>query len=115
MKHKVEKNLTTYRNKNGERGSKIISFNNSEEGELKLKNFIIKEIFNYEIMEDEVDELEAVDDLEAMLGFSKKELESMQFEEFVIAIHKFYIISINFDVIEKPVEEGFGGALPFTD
>ncbi len=34
---------------------------------------------------------------------------------FVIAIHKFYIISINFDVIEKPVEEGFGGALPFTD
>lgn len=109
MKHKVEKNLTTYRNKNGERGSKIISFNNSEEGELKLKNFIIKEIFNYELMEDEVDELEA------MLGFSKKELESMQFEEFVIAIHKFYIISINFDVIEKPVEEGFGGALPFTD
>ena len=108
MKH-VEKNLTTYRNKNGERGSKIISFNNSEEGELKLKNFIIKEIFNYELMEDEVDELEA------MLGFSKKELESMQFEEFVIAIHKFYIISINFDVIEKPVEEGFGGALPFTD
>ena len=60
-------------------------------------------------MEDEVDELEA------MLGFSKKELESMQFEEFVIAIHKFYIISINFDVIEKPVGEGFGGALPFTD
>ena len=109
MKHKVEKNLTTYRNKNGERGSKIISFNNSEEGELKLKNFIIKEIFNYELMEDEVDELEA------MLGFSKKELESMQFEEFVIAIHKFYIISINFDVIEKPVGEGFGGALPFTD
>lgn len=108
-KYKVEKNLTTYRNKNGERGSKIISFNNSEEGELKLKNFIIKEIFNYELMEDEVDELEA------MLGFSKKELESMQFEEFVIAIHKFYIISINFDVIEKPVEEGFGGALPFTD
>lgn len=109
MKHKVEKNLTTYRNKNGERGSKIISFNNSEEGELKLKNFIIKEIFNYELMEDEVD------GLEAMLGFSKKELESMQFEEFVIAIHKFYIISINFDVIEKPVGEGFGGALPFTD
>ena len=109
MKHKVEKNLTTYRNKNGERGSKIISFNNSEEGELKLKNFIIKEIFNYELMEDEVDELEA------MLGFSKKELESMQFEEFVIAIHKFYIVSINFDVIEKPVGEGFGGALPFTD
>ena len=109
MKHKVEKNLTTYRNKNGERGSKIISFNNSEEGELKLKNFIIKEIFNYELMEDEVDEMEAI------LGFSKKELESMQFEEFVIAIHKFYIISINFDVIEKPVEEGFGGALPFTD
>ena len=108
MKHKVEKNLTIYRNKNGERGSKIISFN-SEEGELKLKNFIIKEIFNYELMEDEVDELEA------MLGFSKKELESMQFEEFVIAIHKFYIISINFDVIEKPVGEGFGGALPFTD
>ena len=109
MKHKVEKNLTTYRNKNGERGSKIISFNNSEEGELKLKNFIIKEIFNYELMEDEVDELEA------MFGFSKKELESMQFEEFVIAIHKFYIVSINFDVIEKPVGEGFGGALPFTD
>ena len=109
MKYKIEKNLTTYRNKNGERGSKVICFNNSEQGELKLKNFIIKEIFHCELMEEEIEEMED------MLGVTKKELQNMKFEEFVIAIHKFYIISINYDIIEKPVGEGFGGALPFTD
>ena len=44
MKPKVEKNLTT-------------------EGELKLKNFVFRDFFEDEIIEDEMDELEASEDV----------------------------------------------------
>ena len=107
---KLKKRLSVYRNENGERGTDIKSYNAaSKVSEEYAKKLILDEIFYYESSPEEWERMEE------LIGFKKSELIAMSFEDFVVAVHKYYIISIDYDVVEYEPGEGFGGAVPYTE
>lgn len=106
--YKLEKKLSLYRNNNGERGNGINSYSVTQSSEENIKKFILNELFNYEFIEE-------WEETEQIIGFTKTELSKMKFEDFVVAVHKHYIVSIDYDVVRYEPGEGLGGAIPYTD
>lgn len=106
---KLEKQLSLYRKENQERGSWVRSLDYSKESEEYARKIILDELFYYECFPEEWEEMEE------NLGFKREELIKMPFEDFVIAIRDYYIISIDYNVIKYEPGTGLGGATPYSD
>lgn len=106
---KLEKQLSLYRKEEQERGSWVRSWECSKESEEYARKIILDELFYYECFPEEWEEMEE------KLDFKKEELIKMPFEDFVIAIRDYYIISIDYNVIKYEPGTGLGGATPYSD
>ena len=105
----LEKNLSIYRKEGQERGSFVRSWNFCKTSCEYARKIIIDELFYYESFPEEWEEMED------KLGFKRTELCEMPFENFVVAMHEYYIISIDYDVREYEPDTGLGGAIPYSD
>lgn len=106
---KLEKQLSLYRKEEQERGSWVRSWGCSKESEEYARKIILDELFYYECFPEEWEEMEK------NLGFKREELIKMPFENFVIAVHEYYLISIDYNVCEYEPGTGLGGATPYSD
>lgn len=106
---KLEKELTLYRKENQERGSWMYSWEYSQNSQEYARKTVLDELFYYESFPEEWEEMEE------KLGFKREELIKMPFEDFVIAVHEHYLISIDYNVCEYEPGEGLGWATPYSD
>ena len=106
---KLEKNLSLYRKDGQERGDCMRSWAFSNSSQEYARKVILDELFYYESFPEEWEETEE------KLGFKRTELCEMSFEDFVVAVHEYYIISIDYDVREYEPGTGLGGAIPYSD
>lgn len=106
---KLEKQLSLYRKEEQERGSWVRSWDYSKESEEYARKIILDELFYYECFPEEWEEMEE------NLGFKREELIKMPFEDFVIVVRDYYIVSIDYIVIKYEPGTGLGGATPYSD
>lgn len=107
--YKLEKNLSLYRKDGQERGSWVRSWAFSSSSQEYARKVILDELFYYESFPEEWEEMEEE------LGFKRKELCEMPFEDFVTVVHEYYIISIDYNVKEYEPGTGLGGTTPYSD
>ena len=105
---KLEKQLSLYRKEEQERGSWVRSWDYSKESEEYARKTVLDELFYYESFEE-------WEEMEENLGFKREELKKISFEDFVITIRDYYIISIDYNVIKYETGTGLGGATPYSD
>lgn len=107
--YELEKDLSIYRKEGQERGSCVRSWAFSSSSQECARKIILDELFYYESFPEEWEKMEE------NLGFKRTELCEMPFENFVVAVHEYYIISIDYDVREYEPGTGLGGAIPYSD
>ena len=107
--YKSEKTFSLYRKEGQERGDLIKNWSFTEKAQEYARKIVIDELFYYECSPEEWEEM--ADEI----GFTREELVKMPFKDFVIAVHKYFLFSIDYEVQKYEPGEGFGGATPYSD
>ena len=106
---KLSKKLALYRGENGEGESFVKNWELSKNSEEYLRKTVLDEIFYYESFPEDWEKWEN------RLGFTQDELKEMPFENFVVAIKDYFVVSIDYDVESYEPGSSYGDATPYSD